>query len=126
MNRKRVIDFIKGKLKTGELEIGSWGTRSDEQERLNKDALELIKRLITDYEKGIKTVSEKELVLNMGNTDDEQKLDELFADKIKRECSTGDRERDHGNADGTLCELLDGLGFTKTVEAFTEVEKYYS
>lgn len=125
-NDKPVIEYIREQLKHGDLDISTWGTMDEKSEQLNKDALNLIERLITDYEKGIKSTNDKELVLNMGNSEDEKKLDELFANKIKEDCFTDDPERDHDNADGILCELLDGLGFVKTVEAFTKVDKYYA
>lgn len=36
-----------------------------------------------------------------------------------------DTEAGHSNADDILCELLESLGYTKTVEAFKNLEKWY-
>lgn len=56
--------------------------------------------------------------------------DEEWAAKIVAECGNGDRSRDleadHCRADDLLCELLKSLGYTKTVEAFEAVGKWYA
>ena len=38
----------------------------------------------------------------------------------------GDTEADHGTADQILCDLLTELGFTKVVEAYDEIDKWYA
>ncbi len=52
--------------------------------------------------------------------------DEEAALAVTVQCSTGDNEYNHGKADELLCDLLTLLGYTKTVEAFKAVEKWYA
>lgn len=52
--------------------------------------------------------------------------DEEFAEKIQYECQHGDTEGAHGRADEILCELLTKLGYTKTVNAWESVDKWYA
>jgi hypothetical protein len=54
------------------------------------------------------------------------KLDEETAERIRRDCMSGDNEGDHSEADGYLCELLESLGYKKTVEAWRNVGKWYA
>ena len=42
------------------------------------------------------------------------------------ECDTGDKEGDHYDADYLLCEALEWLGYTKTVEAYKALPKWYA
>lgn len=39
---------------------------------------------------------------------------------------TGDKESDHGDADSLLLDLLVSLGYSKTVEAFIAIPKWYA
>jgi hypothetical protein len=52
--------------------------------------------------------------------------DDEAAAEIKKECMTGDNECDHSAADDILCSLLLQLGYTKTVEAWQAVHKWYA
>ena len=52
--------------------------------------------------------------------------DERFADKLRELHGDGDTENQHAMADGILCELLESLGFSKTVEAYNAVHKWYA
>lgn len=40
--------------------------------------------------------------------------------------NTGDTEADHVHADALLCELLSDLGYTKTVEAYDSMDKWFA
>ncbi len=55
-------------------------------------------------------------------------LDKIAAEKMaKFENTPGwDAEDVHSAADKLLCEILTELGYTKTVEAFNSLEKWYS
>jgi hypothetical protein len=53
-------------------------------------------------------------------------IDADFADKIKLMCNSDDKELNHINADDALRELLQQIGMTKTVDAFDEIDKWYS
>lgn len=59
---------------------------------------------------------------------DADKLDAEIAARIKAEAvfSDGDTEAAHINADAILCELLIKLGFQKTVDAWSAVDKWYA
>jgi len=46
--------------------------------------------------------------------------------KLMSSCNSGDWEVDHGNADDTLCMLLEELGYGKVVEVFDKVGKWYA
>lgn len=46
--------------------------------------------------------------------------------KMKEECFTGDEEIDHDKADKILCKFLESLGYTKLVQVYKMVEKYYA
>lgn len=48
------------------------------------------------------------------------------AEWAKQIVSTGDTESDHAEADERLCELLLLLGYSKTVEAFRKLKKWYA
>jgi len=50
------------------------------------------------------------------------KTDGEWAQEIKNNC-TGDAESDHDYVDGVLCEILEELGYSKTIAAYNEVEK---
>lgn len=52
--------------------------------------------------------------------------DKLFAERIARECMTGDPDADHMKADELLLELLRRLGYTETITAYEAVLKWYS
>lgn len=52
--------------------------------------------------------------------------DVAFAERIKEEAMSEDRESGHIMADDLLCELLAVLGCVKTVEAFRSVGKWYA
>ena len=52
--------------------------------------------------------------------------DAQFAERIRAEAMSGDHEMDHIRADKLLCELLETIGCTQTLEAFQAVEKWYS
>lgn len=58
--------------------------------------------------------------------DEKEKLDIEFSERIMSECMTDDPECDHMNGDGILCELLEKLGFSKVVEAYSEIYKWYA
>ena len=45
---------------------------------------------------------------------------------LMRECSTGDTEIDHGNADDLLCSLLTELGFGDVVNEYGKIDKWYA
>ena len=53
-------------------------------------------------------------------------VDGEYAKAIISACHNNDTERDHDEADGILLDLLTTLGFTKTVEAYNAVDKYYA
>ena len=53
-------------------------------------------------------------------------IDGEYAKAIKSSCHTDDEERDHSNADGILLDLIETLGFNKTIEAYNAVDKYYA
>jgi hypothetical protein len=57
---------------------------------------------------------------------DSEKLDALFADRIKRHCSHGDIEIAHSDADDLLIELVRHLGYTQTADAWSNVDKWYA
>lgn len=72
--------------------------------------------------------NEKESTLATIVTDDKRSIDEIFADKIRKECFAegfDNIEYNHRDADNILCDLLKMLGFVKTVETFLEVNKFY-
>jgi hypothetical protein len=52
--------------------------------------------------------------------------DRTFAERIRTEAMSGDKENDHQEADHILCELLTSLGYTETVAAFRAVDKWYA
>lgn len=52
--------------------------------------------------------------------------DIAFAERIKNEAMCGCKEADHAAADDILCEMMQGLGYTKTVEAWKSVGKWYA
>lgn len=51
--------------------------------------------------------------------------DDEAAEKMKT-LETGDLESDHLHADALLCDLLLALGYKKTVNAFTMLDKWYA
>lgn len=53
-------------------------------------------------------------------------LDKKYAAKIRKECHSGDTELDHSDADQLLISLLNELGYTETVKAWGEVDKWYA
>lgn len=57
---------------------------------------------------------------------DVEKMDAEIAERIKSQCSHGDAEGAHFEADAILCGLLSGLGFQKTVDAWAAVDKWYA
>ncbi len=59
-------------------------------------------------------------------TIDKDELDRRIAKHIEAECSHDDIEAAHLNADAILTDLLEQLGFNKTVAAWSEVDKWYS
>ena len=54
-----------------------------------------------------------------------QKLDTKHANELE-ECQAMGPEEGHIKADELLCELLAELGFTKTVQAFKALRKWYA
>lgn len=52
--------------------------------------------------------------------------DEHYAKQIREECPGYDKEMDHYYADQILLEILEKLGFTETVKAFNELDKWYA
>jgi hypothetical protein len=52
--------------------------------------------------------------------------DKDIAKKINDECSHGDWESAHGDADKIIVELLRQLGYTETADAWDKVGKWYS
>ena len=52
--------------------------------------------------------------------------DEEAAAEIEAKCMHGDVEAAHCDADAILCDVLRGLGYTKTVEAWKRVDKWYA
>lgn len=53
-------------------------------------------------------------------------LDAVGAAEIENRAMHGDKEEDHGEADEILVEILKNIGFTKTVEAYAKVGKWYT
>lgn len=45
---------------------------------------------------------------------------------LKVEQQNNDTEEAHANADGVLCNLLEELGYTKIVEEYDKVHKWYA
>mgnify|MGYP001767802483 CR=1 FL=1 len=54
-----------------------------------------------------------------------EKVDIEYSEKIK-ECSFDDTESGHIKADDILCEMLLKLGYSKTVEEFKKLRKWYA
>jgi hypothetical protein len=54
------------------------------------------------------------------------KLQKKYADLIKNECMTGDKEADHISADDTLIRFLKAIGCRELAEAWENVGKYYA
>lgn len=52
--------------------------------------------------------------------------DKEIAAHIRSLCFSGDIERDHGKADNVLMDLLLELGYTETLKAYNEVDKWYA
>jgi len=52
--------------------------------------------------------------------------DERISKMIYKDCFSGDEELDHGKADDILTETLHELGYTKTVMAYEQVEKFFA
>ncbi len=57
---------------------------------------------------------------------DQQTLDTAFAAKLKEKASSDDIEENHILADACLVSLLEQLGYTKTVQAWKVVDKWYA
>lgn len=55
-----------------------------------------------------------------------EEISELDAKTAATIVHTCDTEQHHKDADAALCELLFRLGFTRTVEAFHKLDKWYS
>lgn len=55
-----------------------------------------------------------------------KKIDEEYAEEIRKTCMSEDSEMDHLKADGLLLDLLESLGFDETIKAFNNVAKYYA
>lgn len=57
-----------------------------------------------------------------------RETDSYFADRLRRFGTSEDfdTEEIHSKADEILCELLESLGYLKTVRAFRELPKWYS
>lgn len=49
-----------------------------------------------------------------------------YLNKLKNKCNSGDEEVDHVNADKTLCELLDDLGYNEITAEFNKIDKWYA
>ena len=49
-----------------------------------------------------------------------------YAARLRDTCNSGDAEADHAKADAVICELLELLGFTETVRAYEEVDKWFA
>ena len=52
--------------------------------------------------------------------------DDDVAAKIKIECTHYDTETSHEKADAILCTLLTKLGYSETVKAFSNLERWYA
>lgn len=57
---------------------------------------------------------------------DHEKTDSDFAQAIIAQCSHGDVEAAHCTADDIIIQLLLTLGFEKTVDAWSKVDKWYA
>lgn len=53
-------------------------------------------------------------------------MDEEIATKLKQLHGSDDPEMAHGIADDLIIELLSSLGYTKTVDAYKGVPKWYA
>lgn len=58
--------------------------------------------------------------------DEIQAMSRGHAKIIRKNCHTGDTERDHGVADGTVVEFLRLAGYTALADAFENVNKWYA
>ena len=54
-----------------------------------------------------------------------QEADRAAARRIAEAASGSDTEGNHIRADGILCDVLEGIGYVDTVNAFEEMEKWY-
>lgn len=52
--------------------------------------------------------------------------DDEAAERLQEISQNHDTEGGHVYADELLCEVLKSLGYTKTVEAFENMEKWYA
>jgi hypothetical protein len=51
---------------------------------------------------------------------------ELFAEIMRHISRNPDKEARHADADGTMCTLLEELGYTEGVKIFQDMDKWYA
>jgi hypothetical protein len=53
-------------------------------------------------------------------------LNDHYLALFKNNCTSGDEEHDHLEADEILCNLLSDLGYTELVSEFRKLDKWYA
>jgi hypothetical protein len=53
-------------------------------------------------------------------------LNDHYLALFKNNCTSGDIEANHCEADDILCDLLNDLGYTELVNEFKKLEKWYA
>ena len=51
---------------------------------------------------------------------------DYYLNLFKNNCTSGDIESNHAEADEILCNLLEELGYKKLVDEFRKLEKWYA
>lgn len=54
-----------------------------------------------------------------------KELKDKYIKLMENQVGGWDKESEHMNADGLLCDLLEELGFEEVVEVYNEIEKWY-